>query len=135
MQFTPALLAEALITVHDVTSGNVQRLQPMLSLYRALFPDYLYYLPYLQELAYRPATADQRFVEHQWFIEVGGQAAGLINFTYVPARDCGLLMELGVHPSFRTAQVGTYARLSEFMIVSAVAQLRADAELQGRPTP
>ena len=124
------------VTIHDVTQGNVERLEALLDLFVEAFPRYTRYLPIMRERAIRlPADADPRFVEHQWLAEVGTQAAGFTVFKYVPGRNCGLCMAIGVRPAYRLLSAGRYRRLSELLLKSSLEQLQADALTAGRPAP
>lgn len=123
------------LTIHEITGGNVERLDALLELFAELFPAYPHTLPSLCQRAQRSADANPLFTEHQWLIDIDGQAAAMSVFKYVPKRNLGLEIALAVRPVYRKLDLGNYQHLSEFLIAAAGEQLQADALAAGCPKP
>jgi len=123
------------LIIHDVTGGNVDHLDALVGLMEELFPQYIHNLPRVTQRAYQPPDADRRCINHQWLAEVDGNAAGLISFKYVPARNLGLLIYLAVKPAFRLPWKDIPCRLSEILLISALDQLQIDAQTAGQLAP
>jgi hypothetical protein len=123
------------LTIHDISGGNVEHLEAMLDLMKALFPQYVYNLPRVRQRAYQAPDADARCINHQWLAEVDGHAAGLISFKYVHAYNLGLLVYLAVKPEYRLPFEDVPCRLSEILLISALDQLQIDAQQSGRRGP
>jgi hypothetical protein len=123
------------ITLHEVLGGSENDLVDLLAIHRELFPDYEYYQPYMQERAKLPHHANPDLVEHWWLVRVAGQPAGVRFFVYVPQRDCGLGLAVGVRPAYRKVTFGEYQRLSEILLLKTLEYLTIDAEKSGRVTP
>ncbi|MBN1679625.1 MAG: hypothetical protein JW966_04985 [Anaerolineae bacterium] len=123
------------LTISEVLGGNQDDLDDLLSIHQELFPQYLYYQPFMRERATKPPGADPRFVEHWWLLRVDGQAAAIRFFKYIPARDCGFALAIGVLPAFRALTFGRYLRFSHAILIGSMNQLKADAQAAGRPMP
>ncbi len=123
------------ITVHDITGGNTQHLEDMLGVFKQLLPDYEFSIPTLIKNAKRPANFNPRLVEHQWYFEVDGKPAGMTVFKYVPPRDIGFGLYLGILPEFRKLVFGQYSRFSEMVIAATRVQMQIDALEMGRQLP
>jgi hypothetical protein len=123
------------ITLHEVLGGSEKDLVDLLAIHRELFPDYVYYQPYMQKRAKLPPNANPDLVEHWWLVRVAGQPAGVRFFVYVPHRDCGLGLAVGIRPTYRKATFGEYQRLSEILLLKTLEYLTIDAEKSGRMAP
>jgi hypothetical protein len=121
------------LTVHEVLGGIQHDLEDLLALHADLFPQYAYYRPYMQHRAKRPPHVDPRFIEHWWLIRVNGQAAAIRFFKYVPERDCGLALAIGIKPEYRQQTFGLYRRFAEAILFASLQQVRSDAEAAGKP--
>ena len=58
----------------------------------------------------------------------------MTSFKYSPKRNLGLIVYIGVKPAYRQIRVKG-CRLSEWLILSSIEQLKTDAHAAGRPTP
>jgi hypothetical protein len=120
------------ITLHEVLGGSENDLADLLVIHRELFPEYVYYQPYMQERALLPPHANPDLVEHWWLVRVGGESAGVRFFVYVPQRDCGLGLAVGIRPAYRKVTFGKYQRLSEILLLKTLEYLTIDAQRSGR---
>ena len=123
------------LSVHELTGGNLARLEALVELFVELFPEYAHTAPRLRRKAERPADANPLFIEHQWLVDVDQEAAAMSAFKYVPGRNLGLQIYLAVRPDYRGLGWGECGRLSRLLIAAAQEQLRVDALAAGRPTP
>jgi len=121
--------------VYEVIGGSARQLKALIELYKEFFPQYPQYLPRIRYKAQLPADADPRFVEHWWLVEIDGQPAGFRMFKYALERNCGLSLGLAIRPSYRRLRSGRYRRLAELLLMSSLEQLKADAQVAGRPIP
>lgn len=126
---------EAGIAIQDVVGGNLAGLPALAELFLESFPAYAASLPRIRRKAERPPDANPRLLEHQWLIEVEGQAAGMMAFKYVCYRNVGIAAYLAVRPAYRARAVAGYPRLAGWLIATAGRQLCLDAERLGRPRP
>jgi hypothetical protein len=123
------------LAIYEVLGGDERDLRDLLQLHAELFPQYAYYQPYMRQRAKLPPEADLVLVEHWWLVRIHGEAAGVRFFVYVPGRDCGLGLAIGIKPSFRRAASGPYRRLSELLLMTSLDYLQVDAQAAGRPAP
>lgn len=123
------------ITLHEVLGGSENDLVDLLAIHRELFPDYGYYQPYMRERAKLPPHANPDLIEHWWLVRVDGQPAGVRFFVYVPQRDCGLGLAVGIRPAYRKVTFSEYQRLSEILLLKTLEYLTIDAEKSGSTTP
>jgi hypothetical protein len=131
----PVEMPEIGLTIHEVLGGDECDLQDLLRLHAELFPHYGYYQPYMQQRAHYPPDADPDLIEHWWLVRIQGEAAGVRFFDYVPRRNCGLGLAIGIRPSFRHAASSPYRRLSELLLMTSRDYLQVDAEAAGQPAP
>jgi len=123
------------LTIHEVLGGDERDFQDLLQLHAELFPQYVYYQPYMQQRAKHPPKVDPRLVEHWWLVRIHGEAAGARFFVYVPGHNCGLGLAVGIRPLFRRAASGPYRRLSELLLLTSLDYLQVDAQAAGKPAP
>jgi hypothetical protein len=131
----PVEMPDIGLTIHEVLGGDKHDLQDLLRLHADLFPHYGYYQPYMQQRAKYPLDADPNLIEHWWLVRIQGEAAGVRFFDYVPRRNCGLGLAVGIKPSFRRAASGPYRRLSELLLMTSLDYLQVDAGAAGKPAP
>jgi hypothetical protein len=123
------------LEIHDVINGNLAYLDELIALYLKLFPKYARYVPLMIRRANRLSESASLFVEHQWLTLVHGEPAALVVFKYNHKRNCGLGLDLGVHPDFRMITYNSYSRLSSLLIHLRHQQLIADAKALCAPIP
>jgi hypothetical protein len=123
------------LTVHEVLGGCQCDQDDLLALHAALFPQYAYYQTYMRQRAQQPPNADPRFVEHWWLIRLNDQPAAIRFFKYVPERNCGLGLAVGIQPEYRQHTFGRYRRFSEAIVLASLEQLCTDAKALGKLTP
>jgi len=123
------------LAVHEITDGNTRHLDDMLAVFKQLLPDYEFSVPTLIQNAQRPSHYNPHLVEHQWYFEIDNQPAGMTVFKYVPFRDIGFGLYLGILPEFRKRSFGEYGRFSELVIAATRVQLQMDALEMGRKIP
>jgi hypothetical protein len=123
------------LTFHEVLGGSADDLAALLAIHAELFPQYVYYQPYMRQRAPQPPDANPPLVEHWWLIKVDGEPAGVRFFNYSPQRDCGLGLAVGILPAYRRLSVNGYGRLSEAVLFETLAHLRLDAQATSRPEP
>jgi hypothetical protein len=128
-------VSEPLFSFHEVLGGDARDRSDMMAIHSELFPHYGYYHAYMWERSQRPPDADSRFIEHWWLIRVNGEAAAVRYFKYVPGRDCGLALAIGIRPTFRDLTHGLARRFSELLIRRSLEQIGQDAAACGRPVP
>lgn len=123
------------LVIHEVTGGNTAHVEALVALMAQYFPTLTKFIPWIRERAARAADADPTFVAHQWLLEVNGEPVGFYTFDYVPARDCGLSLFMGIHPPFRNLSFGGYRRLAELMFALSEDEIMLDAQRLGRRAP
>jgi hypothetical protein len=124
------------ITIHELTGGNTDRLDDLSELFTELFPQYAHRVFRMHRKAQDPPDVNPLFVEHQWLIDADGQPAAMTSFKYIPKRNIGLEIYLGVRPAFRKLGKSDHPRrMAEILIYTACEQLRSDARAAGRPSP
>ncbi len=131
----PLPIPDARLTIHEVLGGSLHDLEDLLEVHRELFPRLGHYHPYMRQRAQQPPDADPRWVEHWWLARIEGQAAAIRYFKYVPARQCGLSLGIGVRKPYRTLTFGRYGRFSELLTRTSLEQVEADAQAKGQPVP
>ena len=112
----------------ELLGENSQQLDAFFALYTELMPDYTNYVERMQQRAMNSVDHDPRFVEHYKLFTVAGKAAGLTTYKYIPARRCGLGIDLAVKPEYRGLEVSGFGRLAEYIILSIQKQIIADAK-------
>jgi GNAT superfamily N-acetyltransferase len=115
------------LRIYDVTGGNTARLGDLENLLGKYFPCCPKYLPILRRRASNCPDADGRFVVHQWLVDVDDKPVGFLLFDYVPARDCGICLFIGINPEYRDVQFGGH-RLAQALFDAALKQLLKDAQ-------
>ncbi len=133
MAFTRYLNEE--LSIHEISFGNVARLEEFLRVFVALFPQYSYRTERLTEIAHNPPDQNPLFIEHQWLIDLGGEAAAMTTFKYLPQRNLGIGVHLAILPAFRDYSFGQFTRLSEVIIEETKEQIARDAQTLGHPLP
>ena len=93
------------------------------------------YLPIMRNRALRSFPANGATIEHQWLLTVHGQPAAMTVFKYIANRNCGLGLDIAVHPAFRKVRYGEYSTLSALITALRLEQLQADAQAADRPPP
>ncbi len=121
--------------IQDIVDGNTRYLDDLITLYSRLFPGYERYVAVMRRRAARPSRAVPPFIEHQWLALVNGQPAGMVVFKYNQKRNCGLGLDLGVHPDFRVITYKGHTRLAKLLIDLRHEQLILDASSLGDPMP
>jgi hypothetical protein len=129
------VMPSAGITIHEILGGSEKDLADLLEIHSELFPEYAYYQPYMRERAKFAPDANPNLVEHWWLVRVEGHAAGVRFFDYVPQRDCGLGLAVGIRPAYRQVTFGKHQRLSEILLLKTLDHLSVDAQHTGRPLP
>lgn len=120
---------------HEVTGGNPDRLEALLSLYRQMLPQYTQYLDVMRQRALRQQDSAIGPVEHQWLFELDGAPVGMTVFKYLPRRDCGLGLDLAVLPEFRDFRHSSLGQLGEMINRLSLWQLAQDSAAAGRTAP
>ncbi len=123
------------LTIHEVLGGSQDDLEALLSIHTLLFPQYIYYQDYMRHRATQPPDVDPRFVDHWWLLRLNDEPAAIRFFKYVPERDCGIALAIGILPEYRPLTFGLYRRFSEAILIGSCNQLTADAEQAGRARP
>ena len=119
------------VAIYDLLgSGDEERIENMLGLYKRLFPQYQHYVPRMRRRAQFENEHRQGHVLHYWLAEVDGKPAGIRTFRYIRNRHCGLAHSLAVDPKFREVQVSD-KRLAVFIIYECLAQIIRDAKESG----
>ncbi len=127
------VLEQDSVTIHELLGSNDQeRIEALLKMYAALFPQYAHYLPRMRARVEHPQKNERGHIVHYWLIEVDGQPAGLRIFRYIPARQCGIAQALAVYPEFRKVTVDGQ-RLARFIIYHCLDQIIADGNDPGTP--
>ncbi len=109
-----------------LASGDVERLEAMLSLYAKFFPEYEHYCPRMRRRAQFSSDKRTGHLAHYWLIEYEGKPIGLTTFRYIVERECGLGVSFAIDTEARSIRVGEQ-RLSTFVISKIMEQLRDDA--------
>jgi len=128
-------VAEIGLEVHEVMGGNTHYVEDLIALYLELFPRYERYVQVMRRRANSPVNAASPFIEHQWIALIHGQPAGLMVFKYNKARNCGIGLDLGIHPKYKLVRYGDYDRLAQLLIDLRCARITEDAVLCGTPLP
>jgi hypothetical protein len=123
------------IRVYETNGGDPIYRQKLLDFYPELFPEYGYYLPYMEYRMTLPVDSDPLFIERWWLIEVEGQVAGLRLFKYSPSRNCALVLGTSIKSEFRKYPVAGYDRLSSYIVSLTAEQIMVDARAARRPIP
>ena len=119
---------EEKIEIYDLLgTGDEERIEKMLGLYKKLFPQYQHYVPRMRRRAHFGNENRTGHVVHYWLIEVDGEPAGIRTFRYVRERHCGLAHSLAVDPKFREVRV-LDKRLAVFIIYECLAQIIKDSK-------
>lgn len=122
---------EEKVEVFDLLgSGDEERIEKMLELYKKLFPQYQHYVPRMRRRVQFANEHREGHVVHYWLIEVDGEPAGIRTFRYVRGRHCGLAHSLAVDPKFREIRV-LGKRLAVFIIYECLAQVIKDSKVRG----
>jgi len=121
--------------IQEITNGNTQHLEDLISLYLRLFPQYDRYVAVMRRRAARSPSAASPFIEHQWLALINGLPAGMMVFKYNHRRNCGLGLDLGVLPEFRRIKYKQYTRLAKLLVDLRREQLIHDASSLGNPLP
>ncbi len=123
------------LVIHDVVGGNTRRLEALIELFVELFPEYSYAVPRRRQKAALPANANPLFIDHQWLIDINGQAAAMADFKYAPQRDVGLGIYIAIRPAYRKIELKGYRRFSELLHIATWEQLKEDAAMAGNSPP
>lgn len=121
--------------IQEIVNGNTRYLDELIELYLQLFPGYGRYVAVMRRRANRPNDVVAPFLEHQWLALVNGRPAAMTVFKYNYKRNCGLGLDLGVHPDYRNFSYSGYTSLARLMIELRHKQLLMDAKLLGKPLP
>jgi hypothetical protein len=123
------------LEVHKVMNGENSYIEDLIQLYLELFPRYGRYVQVMRRRAANPADALPPFIEHQWLALMHGEPAALMVFKYNKLRNCGIGLDLGVHPRFKSIKHGEYDRLAKLLIDLRRNQIVKDAAFSGNPLP
>lgn len=121
--------------IQEIVNGRTRYLDDLIELYLQLFPGYGRYVAVMRRRANRPQDTTPPFLEHQWLALVNGQPAAMTVFKYNYKRNCGLGLDLGVHPDFRIISHSGYTSLARLMIELRHKQLLMDAKSLGMSLP
>jgi hypothetical protein len=128
-------IKSAEIQIDDVVGGNTHHLESLVALMGELFPDLVKYIPSIRRRAQQSATADPRFVAHQWIVQVEGRLAGICLFDYNIGRNCGMLNFLAIDRPYRQISFDEYDRLAHLLLELSLEQILQDALLWEAPPP
>ena len=115
--------------------GNTDDVDVVIALLKEYMPQYAHYEGRIREIVKHPYDANPEHYHHVWMAQKGDQRVGMLVFEYLPHRDCGLAMDMAILPEHRRGDFGQYQRLSEALLLSAVAQLGDDSKVAKRPLP
>ncbi len=123
------------LTIYETNGGDPVYRKKMLDLYAETFPEYAYYLPYMDYRMSLPVDADPLFIERWWLIEIDEEPVALRLFKYSPSRRCALVLGTAIKPQFRKHPVPGYPRLLPYLIDLSIEQIETDAISLGQPLP
>lgn len=123
------------LSIQEVLGGTPRDLEDLLTIHANLFPQYTYYHAYMRQRAQQPPVADSGSIEHWWLIRLNDQAVAIRFFKYIPARNCGVALAIGIKPEYRHHTFGRYRRFSEAILSASLQQILSDAETAGKPKP
>ena len=119
----------------ELLGQNSHLLDAFFTLYAELMPEYTNYVERMRQRAAQPVDVDPCFTEHYRLFTVDGDAAALTTYKFLPARRCGLGIDLAVGPKYRGLEVSGCGRFAEYVIVSILEQISKDAEMLNAPEP
>jgi hypothetical protein len=123
------------LSVYELLGQNSQQLDAFFALYKELMPEYANYVSRMRQRAALPVDHNPDYTEHYVLFTIGGAAAALTTYKYMPARRCGLGIDLAVKPQYRGLEISGFGRFAEYVIVSIQEQIVADAEKHRAPAP
>lgn len=124
------------LTIYELNGdGNTPDVDVVIALLKAYMPQYAHYEGRIREIVKHPYNADPTHYHHVWIAEIQGEKVGMLVFEYLPARDCGLAMDMAILPAYRKGAYGQYKGMSEALILTAVKQLALDSKVANRPLP
>ena len=115
--------------IHAVSGHDSPYLQTAVRLFRELFPEYERYVPFLEACAECRSPRYPATHNHLWVLERGNAAIGLRVFCYLPRRDLGYGIFIGVLPPYRSLGLGAW------LVRQTIDQLASDAKVYRRPEP
>jgi GNAT superfamily N-acetyltransferase len=115
--------------IREVIGADSPYLPATAELFRAIFPTYEQYIPYLRACAMQTSYNHPGTFDHVWLIEQNGNFVGVRVFRYVSERDFGFDAFIGLLGDYQNQGIGTW------LIEQTLAQLCIDAERFGRPVP
>src|SRR5450432_236114 len=123
------------LAIYECNGGDPAHRKMLLEMYPQWFPQYAYYLRYMEYRTSQPVDYDPRFVERWWYVERDSKPAGFRFSKYLKARGISVGMGSAIVKEYREFESGGYHRLSEVLFNLTIEQLLADAEACGQPTP
>jgi hypothetical protein len=123
------------VAFHDVIRGNTTHLDALVCVYSKLFPHYLHYIPLMRHRARFDTDVSGGAPIHQWLVDVNGEAAGIVVFRYLPSRNFGFLLDLGILPEYRAVAVNGQERLSAYAIKACARAIEEEAQSLGLGRP
>jgi len=123
------------LAIYECNGGDPAHRKTLLEMYAQWFPQYAYYLPYMEYRTSQPVGYDPRFIERWWYVERDGNPAGFRFSKYLKARNISVGMGSAIVKEYREFEFGPYHRLSDLLFHLTNDQLCADATASGRPTP
>lgn len=115
--------------IHAVTSPDSPYLGRLLAVFRAVFPEYESYVPYLRLSADRDQPPRQTTIDHLWLVERNGADVGFRLFSYLPKRSFGFGAYTGILPQYRGLGLGRW------LMAQTLNQVMEDALALGQPNP
>jgi GNAT superfamily N-acetyltransferase len=115
--------------IREVIGSESRYLPAAVGVFRAIFPSYEHYVPYIYACALQTSYNHPGTFDHVWLVEQNGTAIGLRIFRYVPDRDFGFDAFIGLLPDYQNQGIGTW------LIQETLKQLCADAVQFGHPEP
>jgi GNAT superfamily N-acetyltransferase len=115
--------------IQEVIGSESPYLPAAVQVFRAIFPTYEHYAPYIYACALQTSYNHPGTFDHVWLVEQNGNPIGLRIFRYVPERDFGFDAFIGLLDGYHNQGIGTW------LIEQTLKQLCMDAERFGRPEP
>jgi GNAT superfamily N-acetyltransferase len=115
--------------IRDVIGSESPYLPGAVQVFRAIFPDYEHYIPYIYACALQSSHNHPGTFDHVWLVEQNENPIGLRIFRYVPGRDFGFDAFIGLLHDYHNQGIGTW------LIEQTLKQLCVDAEQFDRAEP
>ncbi len=123
------------LSVHDIIGGNTEHLNGYLNIYTDYLPQYVRYLPVMQQRAEKPIDLQATERWHQWLVLLKGRPIAMVGFLYNRKRNLGILMDFAIVKDARNLKVPGGGRLAGKLLNNAMEQLKEDAKTVGNSVP